>query len=59
MFLGIHFCLKNGISISRTFLKYVSFFIIFMLICGSDGKACAYNAGDPGSIPGSGRSLGA
>ena len=25
---------------------------------GSDGKAFAYNAGDPGSIPGSGRSLG-
>ena len=25
---------------------------------GSDGKASAYNAGDPGLIPGSGRSLG-
>ena len=25
---------------------------------GSDGKASARNAGDPGSIPGSGRSLG-
>ena len=25
---------------------------------GSDGNASAYNAGDPGSIPGSGRSLG-
>ena len=25
---------------------------------GSDGKESAYNAGDPGSIPGSGRSLG-
>ena len=25
---------------------------------GSDGKACAYNAGDPGSIPESGRSPG-
>ena len=24
--------------------------------CGSDGKASAYNAGDPGSIPGLGRS---
>ena len=24
---------------------------------GSDGKASAYNAGDPGSNPGSGRSL--
>ena len=25
---------------------------------GSDGKACAYNVGDPGSVPGSGRSPG-
>ena len=25
---------------------------------GSDGKASAYNSGDPGSIPGSGRSFG-
>ena len=25
---------------------------------GSDGKASVYNAGDPGSIPGSGRSSG-
>ena len=25
---------------------------------GSDGKGSAYNAGDPGSIPGSGRSPG-
>ena len=25
---------------------------------GSDGKASAYNSGDPGSIPGSGRSPG-
>ena len=25
---------------------------------GSDGKASAYNVGDPGSIPGSGRSSG-
>ena len=26
--------------------------------CGSDGKASARNAGDPGSIPGSGKSPG-
>ena len=26
--------------------------------CGSDGKAPVYNEGDPGSIPGSGRSPG-
>ena len=27
-------------------------------ICGSDGKESACNGGDPGSIPGSGRSSG-
>ena len=27
-------------------------------LCGSDGKASAYNAGDPRSIPGLGRSSG-
>ena len=26
--------------------------------CGSDGKASVYKAGDPGSVPGSGRSPG-
>ena len=30
----------------------------FLLYGGSDGKASACNAGDPGSIPGSGRSPG-
>ena len=36
----------------------------FVMVCpgdfpgGSDGKASAYNVGDPGSIPWSGRSLG-
>ena len=33
-------------------LKYVD------LVGGSDGKASAYSAGDPGLIPGSGRSPG-
>ena len=30
----------------------------YIFLGGSDGKASAYNAGDPGSIPGSGRSPG-
>ena len=30
----------------------------FVIAGGSDSKASAYNAGDPGSIPGSGRSSG-
>ena len=29
------------------------FSVPFTLPCGSDGKVSAYNAGDPGSIPGS------
>ena len=32
--------------------------IVFLFPGGSDGKASAYNAGDPGSIPGLGRSSG-
>ena len=31
---------------------------LWLLPSGSDGKASAYNAGDPGSFPGSGRSPG-
>jgi len=30
---------------------------IYCTLGGSDGKISAYNAGDPGSIPGLGRSL--
>ena len=30
----------------------------YLSTSSSDGKASAYNAGDPGSIPGSGRSPG-
>ena len=47
------------------FLLFVCFyfwlhwvFIVLDFPCGSDGKASAYNAGNPGSIPGSGRSSG-
>ena len=46
-------------------MKWFSNFEKFFLISlntnfsgDSDGKASAYNAGDPGSIPGSGRSPG-
>ena len=44
---------------------YVFLFLTLMVLtysldfpCGSDSKAPAYNAGDPGSIPGLGRSPG-
>ena len=55
--------MKNvKISESNFFFFYVHFilffFNLFLLICGSDGKASAYNAEDPGLIPGSGRSSG-
>ena len=52
------------------FVSFIYFLLSYLLpyyfslqLClafpgGSDGKASAYNAGDPGSIPGSGRSPG-
>ena len=33
-------------------------FVTLHFPCGSDDKVSAYNVGDPGSIPGSGRSSG-
>ena len=39
-------------------LHYCQFLFIVDFPGGSDGKASVYNAGDPGSIPGLGRSLG-
>ena len=39
-------------------MEFTFIIIIIYLIFGSNGKASAYNAGDPGSIPGSGRSSG-
>ena len=41
-----------------TFLKILTNWTQYSFPGGSDGKASAYNAGDPGSIPGSGRSSG-
>ena len=38
--------------------KLGSFMSSFDFPGGSDGKASVYNAGDPGSIPGLGRSAG-
>ena len=39
-------------------MKYWTYFTGSYGAGGSDGKACVYNAGDPGSIPGLGRSPG-
>ena len=45
-------------DISHTLSLYLDLSLLLMVDFpgGSDGKASAYNAGDPGSIPGSGRS---
>ena len=39
-------------------MKPLSHLPLILIPGGSDGKASAYNVGDPGSIPGSGRSSG-
>ena len=41
-----------------TFLKILTNWTQYSFPGGSDGKVSAYNAGDPGSIPGLGRSSG-
>ena len=41
-----------------TNIKFINFKVMTDFPGGSDGKASACNAGDPGSIPGSGRSPG-
>ena len=46
--------LFEGVEVSLLFL----FFIYLYRDSGSDGKAFVYSVGDPGAIPGSGRSSG-
>ena len=49
-------CVKGSLPTSLTLSNFVSRKLISTgLPCGSDGKASAYNAGDLGSIPRSGR----
>ena len=47
---------QTGIKIARKSISNLRYAEDFP--GGSDGKASAYNVGDPGSIPGSGRSSG-
>ena len=53
---------EKAIALTRwTFVSKVMSLLLNMLSsfpCGSDSKVSAYNAGDPGSIPGSGSSPG-
>ena len=54
-------CIASGkfVCFSSTYFKLqVSLLGIIIVPGGSDSKASAYNAGGPGSIPGSGRSSG-
>ena len=37
----------------KTLVRSVAMFLFLQIAGGSDSKASAYNAGDPGSIPGS------
>ena len=43
---------------NETILVVIYFLLPMCFPCGSDGKESACNVGDPGSIPGSGRSPG-
>ena len=45
------------VSVSSDYLIFINVSFLYFP-GGSDGEASAYNAGDPGSIPGSGRSPG-
>ena len=49
---------KNSIARGRRPVKFQKCVIIMVTTGGSDGKASAWNEGDMGSIPGSGRSPG-
>ena len=64
-----HLYMTTGKTIALTIQTFVSevmsllfnmlsIFVMCDFPDGSDGKASAYNAGDPGSIPGLGRSSG-
>ena len=53
--------MNNSFSLKKKNLPWISYIYLpsrFVPSAGSDGKASAYNAGDPGSIPGLGRSSG-
>ena len=55
--MNLSFPLNSSTFIIKT-VKFTLSSKILGLPCGSDCKASAYNVGDPGSIPGSGRSPG-
>ena len=52
---GFTKCLSLSMIKQADCLFLIHILHIFYFLTGSDGKACANNAGDPGSFPGSGR----
>ena len=58
VFGGAWWAAVHGVAQSRTRMKQLSMHAWGLEFCSSDGKASAYNAGDPGLNPGSGRSPG-
>ena len=57
--LHFHFALSGGSTLYvHNAFSTVRILTVLDFPGGSDGKACVYNAGDLGSIPGSGRSAG-
>ena len=53
----VKYFLRSSLS-SPSGTLIMQMLVHLILSCGSDSKASAYNAGDPGSIPGSGSSPG-
>ena len=59
MHAGLHFFLNSKVTNSSNWFVFLKkLFILYREACSSDGKASAYNAGNLGSIPGSGSSPG-
>ena len=52
------FLIHSDSDLNNIIKSWTTATMVFSFPGGSDGKASAYNAGDPGSIPGSGRSPG-
>ena len=59
---SLHCTAETSITLQSNYIPIKKFFKNIMIMIdfpgGSDGKASVYNAGDPGSIPGLGRSSG-
>ena len=50
----LRYMIQNKVNIPK-YLAEKNYHLVICFPGGSDGKVAAYNVGDPGSIPGSGR----